>query len=92
MLKWFLNALKIFVIVGIVIAALSVLGKYVNTLINWSYLTIFFSIIKHGLDALKFIWDMDTLWICLGISLNLGVAYSALRATLWGIRWYQGIN
>lgn len=92
MLKYLLNILKIFAIVAALVIVLSILGKSVNELITWSWLTIFFSIIHKGLTMLSFFWDISTLWGILGISLNLAVLYWTLRGTLWAIRWYQGIN
>lgn len=92
MLKWILNALKIFIILGIITVALSTLGDFINSLGFWTWLTYIFSFTHYALSIFSWFWDTETLWRLLGISIQVALYVYGFVAVMWAIRWWKEVN
>ena len=74
----FQSIINVFIKVGIfsgILTVLYVLGVAINGVFPWSYLTIFFTLIRQMLLLMSWLIDTDTLLLLVGLSFGVRVAY-----------------
>jgi len=76
-------------LLGLIIGALLILGTAINAIIPWSWLTNLFIIIRKTTIIFDFMWDMDTLFTLVAISLSIQVALWLYRATVVVVNFFN---
>jgi len=76
-------------IIGITITALVLLGKAVEGLIIWSWLTSIFAIIRHVALLFDYMWDMDTTFQLVAYIFLLEIAYWAFESRTIVIKFFK---
>jgi len=83
-----MNYTKKLAIIPIVLTSLTILGAAINLVIPWSYLTIFFGIIRRFVMVFDFAWDTTTLWLLVGLYLQVEVVYWLFKATVLFVSFF----
>lgn len=84
--------LKKIALIGLVIAALGLLGSVINTLIPWIWITYFFVLLKNLLTMIDFTFNTTLLWSMLGLSLTAFIALWTFKASIFVIEWFNNRN
>jgi len=77
-----ISFLKSVAFIPVLLGAMLALGYAINTLVPFEYLTIFFGIIRRFGSVFDFIWDTTTLWLLVGLRLQIEVVYWLFRGTI----------
>lgn len=65
------------------------LGWSLNALIPWSYLTIFFSILKYFTAQINFMWNTSLMWSCVSVVLSAEIIYVSWPLIRSLIAWFK---
>jgi len=84
-----INILKNIGIVGVMMAALSVLGLAINQLVPWSWLTNFFVIIRYFSILFDWIWDVPTMYVLLTIAFSLQITVWGFKASIAAVNYFK---
>lgn len=84
-LKFFIRL----ILMGILILALAGLGITLNILIDWNWLTIFFTITRNLLGYIDFMIDTAVLMNVVGYMLLIQIAYWLLKGYMYAINWFK---
>lgn len=64
------------------VSALTLLGNIMNDFFFVAWLTNFFTLLRTIVRPLTFIWDFDTSWTLIGLSLSILISYFIFKAFL----------
>ena len=82
------KVLKVGVFVGLIVGGLVYLGNTMSNIINYNYLTTFFSLIRRLILPFDFFIDTNTLFTIFGIALMVQVGIWGVRGYLFISRWF----
>lgn len=83
---------KVAIRIGLILIAittLSIVGNGINAILPWQYLEVFFAIIKSISNIFSFIWDINTLWLLVGLSFTIQVFIWLWKATSTIINFFN---
>jgi len=66
--------------VPVILALITGFSVAINTLIPWSWLTVFFALIRRLVMIFDPMIDTDTLWTVIGITLTIDISYWVFKA------------
>lgn len=66
----------------LIVSGLTALGAIINKLVNWNYLTQSFIILRQTAGYIDFIWDTETMFTVIGLSLSLLSAFYTFKIIL----------
>lgn len=84
-----INIVKQIALVSLVVLILTLLGAVIDAIIPWSWLTYFFTIIRNGVGIIDFMWDTDTMFTLIALSLSIVISVWAFKAGLLAISYFK---
>lgn len=74
-----ISLFKNFALLSVITAVLYGLGAAVDNLLPWSWLTVFFALVRDLVMIFDFLWDTDTLFSIISISLMIETFFWTLK-------------